>query len=474
MEDNFCHNCGAAINPDDSECSNCLTKLKSNADEKTSEGKSKTLIIIVSAVAVVLFIVLIIVLINVFGMDKGEGNNVSESEPYMVTTTEIQDATTEMITEEITEPSTEAVSESPTEPITEEIQIDYYKTYKSTIDAAADKSTNDGREYFLFDIDSDGINELIVEEGGILAEASSVVYTINDGASEYLGAIEGSNSGELSYDGSQLYYTQMLQGFQRIYKVNKIGNIISSELMFENMVSEYASYGTVLEGCPLNEEWLLKGEAKPENISEETVIGTVRTKDGVGLNLRISPDTNAEVIVMMPENSEVIIEDYFDGWCYVRYNGEYGYAASEYLSRTVNVDSDTPLYYLGKSVGEAVNGLSSVMMLNIYDVGDMFSMYSEYHDYSVKPYDDSDRIRYISVNHDGCKICSNTKIGMTYEELALYTSFDSVCPIYDDYSCSYVCNTILEYEGHEYDVCYYFDGDTIYSECYYVTITEIN
>lgn len=103
----------------------------------------------------------------------------------------------------------------------------------------------------------------------------------------------------------------------------------------------------------------------------------------------------------------------------------------------------------------------------------MFSLYSELLDYSVKPYDYSDRIRYISVNQDECKIFSNTKIGMTFEELALYTNFDSVYPIYDEYSCSYVSYMTLEYDGHNYNISYYFDGETIDSKCYYAIISEI-
>ncbi len=361
-KDNYCFNCGAHLNPDDTECGKCHIKLQSDMTEKSQNNNFNMKILFLISVSIVSVIILILIFIKVTGENKDSDDKVLESNQSVTATTEIQEVTTiETSTEVITEALTEAETEALTEKITEEEVLDYYKIYKSTVESAAGRSIDDSLEYYLFDIDSDGIDELIVQEGDTLAESACVVYTIRDGISEYLGAIEGSNSGELSYDGKQLYYNRMLQGFQMIYKVNKIGNEISSELMFENEVSDgYSSYGTVLVGCPLGDDWLLKGEAMPEEeigtMEEDVVLEQhaeavawiVTEEQSSGVNLRREPELNDDnIITVIPNGSMIDILDTEGDWYYVYYNSECGYVSADYVSfEEIGVSENNDDYYV--------------------------------------------------------------------------------------------------------------------------------
>ena len=49
------------------------------------------------------------------------------------------------------------------------------------------------------------------------------------------------------------------------------------------------------------------------------------------LNLRESPSTGSKILAEMPKGSRVEIINYYIDWCYVEYNGIYGYANTDFL-----------------------------------------------------------------------------------------------------------------------------------------------
>lgn len=50
------------------------------------------------------------------------------------------------------------------------------------------------------------------------------------------------------------------------------------------------------------------------------------------LNLRVAPNTDAEIIATMPKNATVTVHKISDGWAYVSYNDAKGYCSTDYLS----------------------------------------------------------------------------------------------------------------------------------------------
>ena len=50
-----------------------------------------------------------------------------------------------------------------------------------------------------------------------------------------------------------------------------------------------------------------------------------------GLNLRATPSQNAKVLLVIPENGVFTVLTYGTTWCYVWYNGTYGYVMTKFL-----------------------------------------------------------------------------------------------------------------------------------------------
>lgn len=58
---------------------------------------------------------------------------------------------------------------------------------------------------------------------------------------------------------------------------------------------------------------------------------TVKTS-GSNLYIRETPSTDGNILTKMPNGSTVTVIAYDYDWCYVEYNGTYGYASTDYLS----------------------------------------------------------------------------------------------------------------------------------------------
>ncbi|MBQ6440454.1 MAG: SH3 domain-containing protein [Mogibacterium sp.] len=65
--------------------------------------------------------------------------------------------------------------------------------------------------------------------------------------------------------------------------------------------------------------------------------GTVNSEDG--LNLRCGPGEEYDILLVVPYKTEVIEEGWNDGWIYIRYEGQYGWVKSEYVTPTGEVEN---------------------------------------------------------------------------------------------------------------------------------------
>ena len=81
-----------------------------------------------------------------------------------------------------------------------------------------------------------------------------------------------------------------------------------------------------------------KGQlAEPARLIKTGYHGTVNSEDG--LNLRCGPNSDYDILMVIPYKTEVIEEGWNDGWLYVKYDGQYGWVRSEYITPNGEVEN---------------------------------------------------------------------------------------------------------------------------------------
>lgn len=94
-------------------------------------------------------------------------------------------------------------------------------------------------EYMIYDMDRDGTTELIYSKGTCEATHYMYYYTYKNGKAVFLGKTGGSWSGIYEIKNSVgVYWYYAIQGYECLYKVNKDGNSISINAIYEDRQSE--------------------------------------------------------------------------------------------------------------------------------------------------------------------------------------------------------------------------------------------
>ena len=118
-----------------------------------------------------------------------------------------------------------------------------YATYESVIADAGATEGNLGISVALYDIDQDGIRELIISHGTCLADWVNDVYTLQDG--KYVSMIGTVGDQGMFYtapDGNGMYFVWGKQGCQRITRVTKSGNAITETEIESRQLGENENY----------------------------------------------------------------------------------------------------------------------------------------------------------------------------------------------------------------------------------------
>lgn len=118
---------------------------------------------------------------------------------------------------------------------TAKTQKEDYETVYAPIIQAARQNFDSYNIYFKYDIDKDGVDELLVEEGTCEADYRYQVYTIENGASVYLGEIPGGHSMLYADEaGGKEEYILLVMGHMGYESVSKIsiknGKVVEEEL----------------------------------------------------------------------------------------------------------------------------------------------------------------------------------------------------------------------------------------------------
>lgn len=112
-----------------------------------------------------------------------------------------------------------------------EAALDYYKIYDGVlVNTRADAGLD--TTYALYDIDGDGIKEMITSQGTCNADWYNVVYTTTrNGEVSMIGKFYRNVSLYVAEDGNGIYTLYGIQGYQEVNRITKSGNSISEDLI---------------------------------------------------------------------------------------------------------------------------------------------------------------------------------------------------------------------------------------------------
>ena len=129
----------------------------------------------------------------------------------------------------------------------------------------------------------------------------------------------------------------------------------------DSEVKDELSQSTQVQILGYNDSWyFVKAGDQTGFISVEELNSDVVTSSR--LNLRIEPNTDCDVITVLPRNTVISPEESGDGWIKVTFEGQTGYISSEYVDATEdNVVQDPSM-----STGEAVVAFAAQFEGNPY------------------------------------------------------------------------------------------------------------
>lgn len=251
VTDMICKNCKKQL-PDKSEfCPYCMKKFtvsKASDNLESNKKKSKkSLLVVFIALFAVIAVVLTVVFFNKSNNDNEPINNVSSSSSATQTTASTTRKSTETTTTKTTTSTAKSTTAKPsttTHPSNSFLANEYKNIIKSYPEAMFN-------EYFLYDMNSDGIYELIIDYGNGIADREYIFYTYSNGSVKSVGSFNGghgtlyapkSGKGLINFGGNMGSY-----GVQ-LYTLD--GTRLSFEQIASGEVESYQSYDDIaLQYC---------------------------------------------------------------------------------------------------------------------------------------------------------------------------------------------------------------------------------
>lgn len=278
---------------------------------------------------------------------------------------EITDTTTQSITTQTTTIQTEVVTSTTTVAMQQEKteKSKYYLGYLSIL-KATDRSVKEEYSntdnityynYYLYDINKDGIYELIIHAGESYGDAQVLIITIDEKSEDIyveVGELDGGHISFIEKNGRLCtYYLQ--NGYHLIEEIQMIGRdgiwSLEQENVFEESgLYERLDYGTSLKGydisdtsaveklCPqelLDDAYInsLLEDSLNETVEDVPLFTGIVVTETDPLNVRKSPSVNADIIGKVAKGSTVEIYSETNGWCEIRYNGQVGYVSKDFI-----------------------------------------------------------------------------------------------------------------------------------------------
>lgn len=183
---------------------------------------------------------------------------------YQITDVTTQNETTQTTTVKATTTTITTTVTKEQEQMEESKYYLAYLMFLNEMDASVKREYGDMSilyyQYYLYDINHDGFYELILHGGESEADASILVYTIDEESEDgfiELGELGGGHTVLVEKDGN-LYTDYCHQGYQIVEEIQMVGWhdvwSVTQETVFEqDNLSDYKSYGTAIKGYDISD-----------------------------------------------------------------------------------------------------------------------------------------------------------------------------------------------------------------------------
>lgn len=177
----------------------------------------------------------------------------------------------EIVSEETSEPALSEAAESMSGSETELIgnEMDYYMSILRNADSQPESG-----DYVLYDLDKDGIQELIVSSGTFASDWSNDVYTISNQAVAQIGSFGSTVSLYEAEDGNGLFAVYGHMGMEIIYQITKTGSQLNVAVFSKREVpaeEDYYSNDKAIPWISISDIVGSSGEADSAAQSENAV-----------------------------------------------------------------------------------------------------------------------------------------------------------------------------------------------------------
>lgn len=249
--------------------------------------------------------------------------------------------TTQPATEQITTTKSTTTTSVKKETESEsELSANYiaYSVVVNTFDSAVEIEYTNSltyRQYYLYDINKDGIYELIVHVGAGEADAVMEFYSLDEnGELLELGEIGGGHTWLSEKDGN-LYTNFGHQGIQKVQSINMMEDLGSWILLWDTVfekegLSDYTTYGTAIQGYDISDKSAIEALCPKKLLEDKPHINAyVKTyslsgHDGAKIRLYLDGDFSGVSVQIHNQEYTSEIEFYsiedFDDYIEMNFN----------------------------------------------------------------------------------------------------------------------------------------------------------
>lgn len=235
--------------------------------------------------------------------------------------------TTQQLTEQATTAKSTTTTTAATTAVKKQDKVEKSKNYLpyltllKEVDAEYKREFGDTYipyyQYYLYDINHDGIYELLIHFGESEADAVIQVYSIDENRDfTDLGEIGGGHTWLTEKDG-KLYSNFGHQGYQVVKEIQMVGwhgvwSVVEEDVLEENGLSDYKSYGTSIVGYDISDTSAIEALCPKELLEDKPYVdGYVETyalSGDDGSNIRLYLDGDFSAISVQIQNQEYTSE----------------------------------------------------------------------------------------------------------------------------------------------------------------------
>lgn len=276
------------------------------------------------------------------------------------------------------EPTPTSAPEAMTETETElkGKEMDYYMSILRNVD-----SRSESGKYVLYDLDKDGVQELIVSSGTFEGDWSNDVYTISSQAVSQIGSFSSTVSLYEAEDGNGLFGVHGHMGLETIYQITKTGSQLGVSTFSEREVSVEEDYYSNDKAIP----WINISDIVGGSEEKDTAIQSGNPNGGVEEyilpNSSTSYLTDGEISSLTDDELQMAINE-----IYARHGRRFQdsgiqsyFDGKSWYSGTIDADS------FDESVLSDVE-LSNIQVLSAYRDSSSAAYSSTENDYGNHPY----------------------------------------------------------------------------------------